>query len=120
MMHRQPPSLQHSTVVDRAIESEPLVYVRLNDGIDSAQDIKLNNNNDQHTLTSYKMPGLLDAAVSLADEDGFLPAYSTVPYTTSHQVRSITSFRFPISFYCHLRIFKKYNYLFLVYHRRPI
>ncbi|KAJ9598644.1 hypothetical protein L9F63_010659 [Diploptera punctata] len=84
-MHRQPPSL-HSTVMDRAIESEPMVYVRLNESIDGSQGaIKLNNNNDQQTLTSYKMPGLLDAAVSLADEDGFLPAYSTVPYTTTSQ-----------------------------------
>lgn len=69
------------------IDSEPVIYVRLNDNIDSSQgDIKLNNNNQQQ-LTSYKLPGLVEAAMSLAQEEGFLPAFSNTPYTTSHQVR---------------------------------
>jgi len=85
-MHRHPPSLHQSTVVDRAVDSEPVIYVRLSDGIDNSQnDIKLNNN-DQQQLTSYKLPGLVEAAMSLAEEEGFLPAYSNAPFTASHQV----------------------------------
>ncbi|PSN45330.1 hypothetical protein C0J52_18063 [Blattella germanica] len=85
-MHRHPPSL---SVVDRTIEPDSVVYLRLNDNIN---EVKLNNNNDQHSLTPYKMPGLLDAAVSLAEEEAFLPNYTTVPYTTStNQVSSATA-----------------------------
>jgi hypothetical protein len=88
-MHRQPPSLHQSAVVDRSVGSEPVIYVRLTDSIDSSEDdIKLNNNNDRQHLTSYKMPGLVEHAMSLAEEEGFLPAYSNATYTTSHQVRS--------------------------------
>jgi hypothetical protein len=86
-MHRQPPSLHQSTVVDRTVDSESVIYVRLNDNIDSSQgDIKLNNNNQQQ-LTSYKLQGLVEAAMSLAQEEGFLPAFSNAPYTTNQQVR---------------------------------
>lgn len=85
-MHRHPPSLHQSTVVDRAVDSEPVIYVRLSDGIDNSQsDLKLNNN-DQQQLTSYKLPGLVEAAMSLAEEEGFLPAYSNAHFTASHQV----------------------------------
>ena len=60
--------------------------MRLSDSIDNSQsDIKLNNNDQQH-LTSYKLPGLVEAAMSLAEEEGFLPAYSNAPFTASHQV----------------------------------
>lgn len=87
-MHRHPPSLHQSTVVDRAVDSEPMIYVRLSDNIDNSEsDIKLNNNDQPH-LTSYKLPGLVEAGMSLAEEEGFLPAYSNVPFTTSHQVSS--------------------------------
>jgi hypothetical protein len=88
-MNRQAPSLLQSTVVDRAIHSEPVVYIRLSDGIDSSEEIRLNNN-DHQRLTSFKMPGLVDPALSLAEE-GFLPAYTNAIYTTNHQVRSWVS-----------------------------
>jgi hypothetical protein len=89
-MNRQAPSLLQSTVVDRAIDSEPVVYVRLSDGIDSPEEVIKLNNNDHQRLTSFKMPGLVDPALSLAEE-GFLPAYTNAIYTTSHQVRSWVS-----------------------------
>jgi hypothetical protein len=100
-MHRHPPSLLQSAVVDRAVDSEPVVYVRLSDSIDSAQgDIKLNNNNDQQQLPSYKMPGLVEAAMSLAEEEGFLPGYSNASFPTSHQVRSGITLRVSELFCC--------------------
>lgn len=87
-MHRQPPSLHHSAVVDRAVDSEPVIYLRLTNSIHSSEDdIKLHNNNNRHHLT-YKMPGLVEPDMSLPEEGGFLPAYSNATYTTSHQVRS--------------------------------
>jgi hypothetical protein len=85
-MHRQLPSLHQSTVVDRTVDSEPVMYVRLSDALGSSEgDMKLNNNNQQ-PLAAYKLPGLVEAAMSLAQEEGFLPAFSNAPYTTSHQV----------------------------------
>jgi hypothetical protein len=65
-----------------------VIYVRLSDSIDNSQNhIKLNNNDHhQQQLTSYKLPGLVEAAMSLAEEEGFLPAYSNAPFTASHQV----------------------------------
>jgi hypothetical protein len=85
-------------VVDRTAEPEPVMYVRLNDALDlggSEGNIKLNNNKQQQQqqqqqqqlLAPYKLPGLVEAAMSLAQEEGFLPAFSNTPYTTSHQVR---------------------------------
>ncbi|XP_021933511.1 protein daughterless isoform X5 [Zootermopsis nevadensis] len=87
-MHRQPPSLHHSAVVDRAVDSEPVIYLRLTNSIHSSEDdIKLHNNNNRHHLT-YKMPGLVEPDMSLPEEGGFLPAYSNATYTTSHQYGS--------------------------------